>query len=332
MSYNQSKWLYDILQEHGFDVCVDAFKQNISVLERKDDLDKFVKYHLKRLSITTVNRQDYLQGEIRKCEKTMRDSIGMAHDEMFCSVYNVVDIIYNYVAAEAVKSELLVRNKECSGRELQNAQHSRYLHIATMLKDTNNDNVVDDIVGYVRREIENNGRLIGGKGFIDYVLERLHNGTELDIWASGSKWLDEKRTENVFEKLALLRLEQFDADENGKTRAIEECNNTKLQQKQATLKSRQETERERKYFDKAINAGLMEEADSGYRWLHNNGMKASLVYFLKQIYNPYDSSQTPFKMLEKLFSVKYLATATYRLFDVKKEQKWRSEIDALFKE
>lgn len=238
MSYNQSKWLYDILQEHGFDVCVDAFKQNISVLERKDDLDKFVKYHLKRLSITTVNRQDYLQGEIRKCEKTMRDSIGMAHDEMFCRVYNVVDIIYNYVAAEAVKSELLVRNKECSGRELQNAQHARYMQIAAMLGDINNDNVVDDIVGYVRREIENNGRLIGGKGFIDYVLERLHNGTELDIWASGSKWLDEKRTENVFEKLALLRLEQFDADENGKTRAIEECKNAKPQQKRKSARSK----------------------------------------------------------------------------------------------
>lgn len=332
MSYNQSKWLYDILQEHGFDVCVDAFKQNISVLERKDDLDKFVKYHLKRLSITTVNRQDYLQGEIRKCENLMMKSMDQAHDDMFCTAYNVDDIVYNYVAAEALRAKLLAENEACCGRELQNAQHSRYLYIAGMLKDANNDNVVNDIVEYVRSEVENYGELIGGKGFIDYVLKHLHNGTELDIWASGSKWLDEKRTGNVFEKLALLRLEQFDADENGKTRAIEECNNTKLQQKQATLKSRQETERERKYFDKAINAGLMEETDSGYRWLHNNGMKASLVYFLKQIYNPYDSSQTPFKMLENLFSVKYLATATHRLFDVKKEQKWRSEIDALFKE
>lgn len=231
MSYNQSKWLYDILQEYGFFVCVDAFKQNISVLERKDDLDKFVKYHLERLSITTVNRQDYLQGEIIKCENLMKNSMDQAHDDMFCTVYNVVDIVYNYVAAEALRAKLLAENEACCGRELQNAPHNRYLHIATMLKDTNNDNVVDDIVKYVRREIENNGRLIGWKGFIDYVLERLHNGTELDIWASGSKWLDEKRVGNVFEKLVLLRLELFDADENGKTRSIEECNNTKPKRK-----------------------------------------------------------------------------------------------------
>ena len=179
-----------------------------------------------------------MQDEIRKCEKTMRDSIDMAHDEMFCSVYNVVDIIYNYVAAEAVKSELLVRNKECSGRELQNAQHARYMQIAAMLGDINNDNVVDDIVEYVRSEVENYGELIGGKGFIDYVLRHLHEGTELSIWARGSKWLDEKRIGNVFEKLALLRLEQFDADENGKARAIEECKNAKPQQKRKSARSK----------------------------------------------------------------------------------------------
>ena len=238
MSYNQSKWLYDILQEHGFFVCVDAFKQNISVLERKDDLDKFVKYHLERLSITTVNRQDYLQGEIRKCEDLMMKSMDQAHDDMLCTVYNVVDIVYNYVVAEALRAKLLAENEACCGHELQKAQHSRYLHIAGMLKDINNDNVVDDIVEYVRQEIENNGRLIGGKGFIDYVLTHLHNGTELDIWASGSKWLDEKRVGNVFEKLALLRLEQFGTDENGKTRAIEECNNTKPQQKHKSTRSK----------------------------------------------------------------------------------------------
>lgn len=239
MSYNQSKWLYDILQDHGFDVCVDAFKQNISVLERKDDLDKFVKYHLKRLSIITVNRQDYLQDEIRKCEKTMRDSIDQAHDDMFCTVYNVVDIVYNYVAAEAVRAKLLAENEACCGRELQNAQHSRYLYIAGMLKDANNDNVVDDIVEYVRSEVENYGELIGGKGFIDYVLKHLHEGTELSIWASGSKWLDEKRVGNVFERLALLRREQFEASKDEKTRAIEERKNTKPQQKRKSARSKE---------------------------------------------------------------------------------------------
>lgn len=256
MSYNQSKWLYDILQEHGFDVCVDAFKQNISVLERKDDLDKFVKYHLKRLSITTVNRQDYLQGEIRKCENLMMKSMDQAHDDMFCTAYNVDDIVYNYVAAEALRAKLLAENEACCGRELQNAQHSRYLYIAGMLKDANNDNVVNDIVEYVRSEVENYGELIGGKGFIDYVLKHLHNGTELDIWASGSKWLDEKRTGNVFERLALLRREQFEASKDEKTRAIEERKNTKPQQKRKSARSKGRPKETLK--DKMIN-----DADGG---------------------------------------------------------------------
>ena len=260
--------------------------------------------------------------EVIDYKDAYRQIYGYAYDFAY---YEAIGILESKIAPE------LVRNKECSGRELQNAQHSRYLHIAGMLKDANNDNVVDDIVGYVRREIENNGRLIGGKGFIDYVLERLHNGTELDIWASGSKWLDEKRTGNVFEKLALLRLEQFDADENGKARAIEECNNTNPQQKQATLKSRQETERERKYFDKAINVGLMEKTDSGYRWNHNNGLKASLGYFLNRVFNPKGMTQIPYRRMENLFNVSRLDSAVGKAVrDVDKPQKWRPEIDILF--
>ena len=44
------------------------------------------------------------------------------------------------------------------------------------------------------------------------------------------------------------------------------------------------TDNENKYFAKAIEEGLMVKTDSGYRWLHNNGMKASLGYFLKCVF------------------------------------------------
>ena len=138
----------------------------------------------------------------------MRDSIDMAHDEMFCSVYNVVDIIYNYVAAEALRA-MLAENE-------------------------------------------------------------------------------------------------------------------------ATLKSRQETERERKYFDKAINVGLMEKTDSGYRWLHGNGMLASLGYFLDRVFNPKGTAQIPCKRLEALFGVTRLDTAISQALNAIKPQKWRTEIDVLF--
>lgn len=333
MSYNQSKWLYDILQEHGFDVCVDAFKQNISVLERKDDLDKFVKYHLKRLSITTVNRQDYLQGEIRKCENLMMKSMDQAHDDMFCTAYNVDDIVYNYVAAEALRAKLLAENEACCGRELQNAQHARYMQIAAMLGDINNDNVVDDIVEYVRSEVENYGELIGGKGFIDYVLKHLHEGTELSIWARGSKWLDEKRIGNVFERLALLRLEQFEAD---KERPL-------LKQKQAASKPQHKiaipeqtepsTERAKKYFQKAVESGYMEKTTTGYKWIRNcRGKKAQLSYFLMKVYNPDNSQQIPFKALEALFDVTRLDSSYSAMLTVSKPQIWRQQIDNLFEE
>ena len=156
----------------------------------------------------------------------------------------------------------------------------------------------------------------------------MHNGTELDIWASGSKWLDEKRTGNVFEKLALLRLEQFDADENGKARAIEECNNTKLQQKQTTLKSRQETDNEannkltalpealntdeaKSILQNAIDIGL---CDTNYQWKKT---KALLAYFADKTSEYLDlgkgeydgKAKTSWKPFESLFGISGLSGA-----------------------
>lgn len=90
------------------------------------------------------------------------------------------------------------------------------------------------------------------------------------------------------------------------------------------------TKREDYYFDKAINAGLMEKDGVGYKWLYNNGSKASLAYFLKKVFNPDDISRTPFKRLEALFNVSRLAAATNKLLEAIKAQKWRAEIDKLF--
>lgn len=90
------------------------------------------------------------------------------------------------------------------------------------------------------------------------------------------------------------------------------------------------TKREDYYFDKAINAGLMEKDGVGYKWLYNNGSKASLAYFLQKVFNPDGISRTPFKRLEALFSVTSLAVTTNKLLEAKKAQKWRAEIDKLF--
>lgn len=94
----------------------------------------------------------------------------------------------------------------------------------------------------------------------------------------------------------------------------------------------QRTERERLYFDAAIKAGLMRETDTGYKWIYQDGSKASLAYFLKKIYNPNGLGKTPYKEMESLFSVTRLDRATQQLLDAKNTPKWREKIDKLFQD
>lgn len=101
-------------------------------------------------------------------------------------------------------------------------------------------------------------------------------------------------------------------------------------QKQGFSKPQQETEREKKYFTKAIEAGLMEKDGEKYRWLHNNGLKASLGYFLNRVFNPKGTAQIPYQRMENLFNETRLDTATDQALTAKKPQKWRMEIDILF--
>lgn len=212
----QSEWIYAILQEHGFEACVEAFKQNIKGLRFDKKLEEQKRLCLQKLSVTTADRDRYIQTEISKYEKCMRDSISQASDTDLCSVYNVISIVWNYVLSEAIIAELK------------------------------------------QQAVELPQNVAGG---------------------------------NRQEKI---------------------------------------TDLEMQYFKKAIEAGYMQETENGYNWLHNNGMKASLAYFLKKVFNPDGTKITPFKMLENLFNKTNLAVATSRLLDVKKEQKWRGEIDALF--
>ena len=214
--YEQCKWLYAIFQEHGFEACVEAFKQNIEELRYDKKLEAQKRLCLQKLSVTTADRDRYIQTEISKYEKCMRDSISQASDTDLCSVYNVISIVWNYVLSEAIIAEL-------------------------------------------------------------------------------------------------------------KQQAVELPQNVAGGNRQETI-----TDLEMQYFKKAIEAGYMQETEHGYNWLHNNGMKASLAYFLKKVFNPDGTKITPFKMLENLFNKTNLAVATSRLLDVKKEQKCSGEIDALF--
>ena len=104
----------------------------------------------------------------------------------------------------------------------------------------------------------------------------------------------------------------------------------KTQQNNDNKQPQQETEREKEYFAKAIQAGLMKKDGENYKWLHNNGLQSSLGYFLKMVFNPKGTAQIHYKRMENLFKVSRLDSAIDRALSVKKPQKWRKEIDVLF--
>lgn len=110
------------------------------------------------------------------------------------------------------------------------------------------------------------------------------------------------------------------------------CNIIDELQPQRQAPQEPSTERAKKAFTRAIGAGYMEKTATGYRWLYNGGSKASLSYFLVQVYNPDVTSQTPFKSLGFLFGVKDLDKASDKAFTVKNPQKWRVPLDELIKE
>ena len=105
------------------------------------------------------------------------------------------------------------------------------------------------------------------------------------------------------------------------------------EQPQRQVPQEPSTERAKKAFKKALEAGYMEETDTGYRWLYNNGSKVSLGYFLVQVYDPDGSKETPFIALGKLFNITRLDSyADKAINEVKKPQKWREPLHELLKD
>lgn len=293
---------FDALSEQKKDLYKPDFKNVLKTLYEIDSSQRDI-YNTKGWNIEDNLPDEADNGKLQKALQ----KAGFAYDEAFCRAF------MDYA------------NK---------AQHHRYKQIASMLSNIDNDNVVDDIVEYVRSEVENNGELIGGKGFISYVLWHLQKGTELSIWARGNKWLEEERAGNVFEKLILLMLEQSEVEESRHSKAAETCKNTKPQQKLTITKQTEpSTERAKEYFKKAVDAGYMDKTDTGYKWiLGNRGSKARLAYFLMQVYNPDNTKQIPYKALEALFGVTRLDSSYSAMLTVSKPQNWRQQIDKLFEE
>lgn len=93
------------------------------------------------------------------------------------------------------------------------------------------------------------------------------------------------------------------------------------------------TERAKKYFDRAIEAGYMEATETGYKWIWGGSRgKARLSYFLYKIFNPDGCQVTPYKRLGELFNESRLDSSTTQVLNAKKPQEWRKQIDKLFQD
>lgn len=87
------------------------------------------------------------------------------------------------------------------------------------------------------------------------------------------------------------------------------------------------TEREIKYYGKAIEAGMAEKTEQGYRWLGSN---VSFGYFIDKVHRPKATERLPYKRMEKLWGIKRLDSAVSQSAD--RKHKWEKDIDALFEE
>lgn len=107
--------------------------------------------------------------------------------------------------------------------------------------------------------------------------------------------------------------------------------NSKTDETESNKKVQEElTDREIKYYEKAIGAGMAEKTEQGYRWLYNGGSNVSFGYFINKVHRPNSTERLPYKRMEKLWNFKRLDSAIYQSVD--RDQKWKKDIDALFEE
>lgn len=104
--------------------------------------------------------------------------------------------------------------------------------------------------------------------------------------------------------------------------------NSKADNTEANEKEPEElTEREIKYYGKAIEAGMAKKTEQGYKWLDSN---VSFGYFINKVHRPKATERLPYKRMEKLWNIKRLDSAVNQSADWK--QKRKKDIDALFEE
>lgn len=134
----------------------------------------------------------------------------------------------------------------------------------------------------------------------------------------------------------------FDIHDNGKV-VINNVNDNVNDNKAGGnngLPKELDTPRARTYFAKAIEQQYMELTEDGrFRWI-GTGKKpcrAELAYFLGKVYN-YKYTITgnagenfPEESLNRLFGATRLYSSLTQVYNAQKPQRWRSQIDEMFK-
>ena len=102
------------------------------------------------------------------------------------------------------------------------------------------------------------------------------------------------------------------------------------------------TQKVRHIFAKAIAKGWMRQRpEGGFQWLGfgDNGHKAKLAYLCAKVYGyQYTADRgnvgdnVPYDALERLFNVTRLDRAMQQVFEAKKPQRWREQIDKIITE
>lgn len=89
------------------------------------------------------------------------------------------------------------------------------------------------------------------------------------------------------------------------------------------------TERAKKYFPRAVEAGYMELTETGYKWdLTQRGNKVKLGYFLQKVYCPNNTEEIPETVINDYFSTTRIGSSISQIIVVNKPQKWRAKIDS----
>lgn len=96
------------------------------------------------------------------------------------------------------------------------------------------------------------------------------------------------------------------------------------------LPSELDTDRARVYFTRAVEVGYMQPTRTGYKWTFGGarGALARLGYFIERVFCPTNTEELPEQAINRLFGVNRIGSAITQLYNAKKPQKWRAEIDS----